>query len=196
MGIYSVKAAISFATYAGVSATSRNKGQTKHGITAKPDPITQLQRTLDLFALYRDEAGKCKESGAALAGCVLLGSALEAALLAMAQCFPHDVQRVVALHKSKELARPATEWSLSQLLLLAHELLWLPTAESPQDRLDPEKAQIGDYAEVIRTIRNLLHPSIYLRECPDKAITDRHLQFSFDVLDEACSRLASTLPKS
>lgn len=118
---------------------------------------------------------------------------MEAALLAMAQCFPGDVRRVIEQRRSKELSRPASEWSLSQLLLLARDLGWLPTAESPGDRLDPGKAQIGDYAEAIRAIRNLLHPSIYLRECPDKAIDEKHLRFSFQVLDAACSCLSDAL---
>ncbi len=145
------------------------------------DKMQSLARTLDLFGLYRDEARKCGDAGAPLAGCVLLGSAMEAALLAMAQCFPEDVGRVVARRKSKELSRPASEWSLSQLLLVAHDLGWLPT---------------GDYAEVVRAMRNLLHPSIYMRECPDKAINGKHLRFSFKVLDAACSCLSDALSRA
>jgi hypothetical protein len=155
-------------------------------------PIERLSRTLDLFHLYRIESRKCKEAGAHLAGCVLLGSALEAALLAMVQCFPPEVGNV-ASRFPRELSRPPSEWSLSQLLLVARELGWLPTASAPSDRLDPSKAEIGDYAEVVRAIRNLLHPSIYLRECPDKAISQGHLEFSFRVLDEACSCLHDAL---
>ena len=155
--------------------------------------IENLAKTLELFQLYRDEARRCQDSGAPLAGCVLLGSAMEAALLAMAQCFPSDVHRVAEHRRSKELSRPASEWSLSQLLLIARDLGWLPSAVTPDDRLDPGKAQIGDYAEVVRAIRNLLHPSIYLRECPDKDINERHLQFSFQVLDAACTCLSDAL---
>ena len=157
------------------------------------DPIERLSKTLELFQIYRDEARKCGEAGAHLAGCVLLGSAMEAALLAMAQCFAEDVEGVVKDCRAKELSRPPSEWSLSQLLLLARNLGWLPSAGAPQDRLDPGKAEIGDYAEVVRAIRNLLHPSIYLRECPDKAISQGHLEFSFRVLEAACSCLHDAL---
>jgi len=158
--------------------------------------LEALGKTLELFNLYRDEARKCGDAGAPLAGCVLLGSALEAALLAMVQCFPADVRRVTKHRGSKELSRPVSEWSLSQLLLLARDLGWLPSAVTPDDRLDPGKAQIGDYAEVVRAIRNLLHPSVYLRECPDKDINERHLRFSFEVLDAACSCLSDALSRA
>ncbi len=157
------------------------------------DPVERLARTLDLFYLYQGEARKCKDAGACLAGCVLLASAMEAALLAMAQCFPADVRRVVDRHKSKELSRPSSEWGLSQLQLVARSLSWLPSASSARDRLDPDKAEIGDYVEVVRAIRNLIHPSIYLRECPDKTINERHLDLSFQVLEAACSRLSDEL---
>jgi len=157
------------------------------------DPVRKLEKTLELFRLYREEAQKCGDAGAHLAGCVLLGSALEAALLAMAQCFPEDVRRTIEAHKSKELARPPSEWSLSQLLLLSRDLRWLPSAGPSTDRFNPDKAKIGDYAEVVRAIRNLLHPSIYLRECPDKSISEKHLRFSFEVLDGACTCLAGSL---
>ena len=159
-------------------------------------PIQRLKKTLELFNLYVDEAQKCRHAGAPLAGSVLLASAMEAALLAMVQCFPDDVGRVVARYRSKELSRPASEWGLSQLLLIARSLDWLPSAGSPEDRLDPRKAGIGDYVEVIRAIRNLVHPSIYLRECPDKSINERHLDLSFRVLEEACDHLSRTLEEA
>jgi hypothetical protein len=155
--------------------------------------LDSLGRTLGFFGLYREEARRCGEAGAHLAGCVLLGSALEAALLAMAQCCADEVARLIERKKSKELSRPPSEWSLSQLLLLARDLGWLPSAGVRKDLLNPKIAQVGDYAEVVRAIRNLLHPSIYLRECPEKAINEKHLQFSFEVLDSACSCLADAL---
>ncbi len=160
------------------------------------NPLQKLSKTLELFELYRSEARKCRSAGAYLSGCVLLASALEAALLAMAQCFPQDVDRVARAYKAKQFSRPASEWSLSQLLTLAKKLNWLPSAGRAEDRLDPQKAGIGDLVEVMRAIRNLLHPSIYLRECPDKAINQKHLEFSFQVLDAACSSLAGTLRRA
>jgi len=160
------------------------------------EPIQRLKKTLELFNLYLDEAQKCRHAGAPLAGSVLLASAMEAALLAMVQCFPGEVGRVVVRYKSKELSRPASEWGLSQLLLIARTLGWLPSAGNPEDRLDPEKAGIGDYVEVIRAIRNLVHPSIYLRECPDKSISEAHLDLSFRVLEEACAHLSRALSEA
>lgn len=160
------------------------------------DPVKRLARTLDLFHRYRDEARRCKDAGAHLAGCVLLASAMEAALLAMVQCFPADVSRIAGRRRSRELSRPSSEWSLSQLQLVARKLNWLPSASNARDRLDPDKAQIGDYVEVVRAIRNLIHPSIYLRECPDKTIGESHLDLSFEVLEKSCARLSEALEKA
>jgi len=158
-------------------------------------PVERLAETLSLFQLYRDEAWKCGNAGAHLAGCVLLASALEAALLAMAQCFPAEVRRFAARSKAREMARPQSEWGLSQLLLIARSLLWLPSARKADDRQSPGKAQVGDYVEVMRAIRNLVHPSIYMREFPEK-IGREHLDLSFKVLDTACSYLARALEEA
>jgi len=160
------------------------------------NPVDRLARTLELFHLYEDEAQRCRDAGACLAGCVLLASAMEAALLAMTQCFPTEVARVVGQHRSKELSRPPSEWSLSQLQLVARSLNWLPSADTLEGRLNPQRAEIGDYVEVIRAIRNLIHPSIYLRECPDKTIGQEHLDLSFQVLLAACSRLSKALEEA
>lgn len=160
------------------------------------DPVERLLSTLRLFEMYRDEARRCREAGACLAGCVLLASAMEAALLAMVQCFPTDIEQLVNGCNRKELSRPPSEWGLSQLLYVARNLGWLPSAARLEDRFDPDKAAIGDYVEIVRAMRNLVHPCIYLRECPDRTISARHLDLSFRVLDAACSHLAAELERA
>ena len=45
------------------------------------------------------------------------------------------------------------------------------------------KAKVGDYAEVIRQLRNLLHPARYLKDHYRKRITRKHTQLVFDTMD-------------
>lgn len=155
--------------------------------------LSALIETVNLFSFYRDEAERCRDSGAYLASCVLLASALEAALLAMSECFSEEVERFAKRSQAKELSRPRSEWGLSQLLLVARSLGWLPSSREDIRSLRTDKAQVGDYVEVVRVIRNLIHPAIYLRECPGEAITQKHLDISYRVLEIACRCLSDRL---
>ncbi|MGI6662280.1 MAG: hypothetical protein ACOX4B_02200 [Bacillota bacterium] len=155
--------------------------------------VTSLCEIIALFTFYRDEAERCRESGAYLASCVLLASALEAALLAMAECFAREVAEFKRKSRAKELSRPRREWGLSQLLFIARNLGWLPSSHREIENLDPHDAKVGDYIEVVRVIRNLIHPGIYLREYPGQAITEKHLDISYKVLEIACECLSGRL---
>ncbi|HHY45431.1 MAG TPA: hypothetical protein GX512_06965 [Firmicutes bacterium] len=155
--------------------------------------LNSLCEIIALFTFYRDEAERCRESGAYLASCVLLASALEAALLAMAECFAREVSEFTRRSRAKELSRPRKEWGLSQLLLIARNLDWLPSSHREIESLDPHDAKVGDYIEVVRVIRNLIHPGIYLREYPGEAITEKHLDISYRVLEIACECLSGKL---
>lgn len=155
-----------------------------------------FQETIRLFELYREEAAKCREANAPLAGCVALASALEAALLIMVRCFPEDIHNFKKTCHSKEFQRPVKDWGLSQLISAAKHLEWLPSSHQDIDQLDPDRAQVGDYVELVRIIRNFVHPSIYLREYVGERITEKHLDLSFTVLDVACAHLASRLKET
>jgi hypothetical protein len=148
---------------------------------------------VSLFAFYRDEAERCKAGGAYLASCVLLASALEAALLAMVECFSQEVAAFANRSSARELSRPRSEWGLSQLLLVARNLGWLPSNRRGKRQVETGAAQVGDYVEVVRVIRNLIHPAIYLREYPGEAITEKHLDISYKVLEVACECLSDRL---
>ncbi len=166
--------------------------ESRHTVTNLPGPET-LAEVLKVFELYKDEAAKCAEADACLAGCVLLASALEASLLAMTRCFPVEVARFAASSKARELGRPASDWGLSQLLTVARGLRWLPESEETQARMDPERAQVGDLVDVIRMVRNLIHPAIYLKDYEGERLDSRALEVSFRILDASCSSLTARL---
>ena len=103
-----------------------------------------LLRFLNRSAL---ELKKCDKSGAYLAGCVLLGAALEYTLNAMIRMFPH---RVYARGYSLK-----HHWTLAELNRLARDCHWFDEAAF-------------NAAERIRHNRNLLHPNWYASSKPPR----------------------------
>ncbi len=74
--------------------------------------------------------------------------------------------------------KPLETWNLFDLLTVAKERNWLPVGSSFEDEWDDASAQIGDYGDVIRQIRNLVHPIRYALDLPRKRITKRYLDIS------------------
>ncbi len=140
---------------------------------------------LRLARLYQREAERCQESKAYLAGCVMIGAAFEASLLAFANCYPEEALGSVAAPRRKRTIKPLIDWSLAELLAVAKECNWLPSALSLNDEWDEAKAKIGDYGEVIRQIRNLVHPARYALDWPRKRITKNIWKLTFKILDVA-----------
>lgn len=138
--------------------------------------------------LYRREAKKCREGKAYLAGCILIGAAFEAILLAMAHCFKEDVFEW-AKSTNRLSEKPLIKWSLNELIQAAKQLGWLPSVLSLQEEFDEKRAQIGDYAEAIRTYRNLVHPARYLADFHGKRVTKHYLVASFEIIDTATDYL-------
>ena len=93
------------------------------------------------------EAVKCVETGAPLSAIFMCGSILEGVLLAVALKNPADFNRATASPKHKDTAkvRPFQEWSLANLIDVAHEVGVL--------RLDVKK-----FGHVVRDFRNYIHP--------------------------------------
>jgi hypothetical protein len=59
-----------------------------------------------------------------------------------------------------------------------------------------KKAQIGDYTEVLRQIRNLIHPTQYMLSSPRKRITKRYLEMSFEICEVATEYLLNKVGES
>ncbi|MBI3666396.1 MAG: hypothetical protein HY236_09275 [Acidobacteria bacterium] len=149
----------------------------------------QYSQTLRLFRAYRREAKRCAESKAYLAGCVMLGAALETLLLTTANCFPEEVSSVHHLPTSKGKPKPLLQWSLADLLRVAKQLRWLPSELSLGDNWDRRRAKVGDYAEVLRMVRNLIHPGYYVEHHSPSRVTRKYLEHWFDVLQAAATFL-------
>ncbi len=153
----------------------------------------QVDEILRLQGYYYREAKKCRAAKAYLSGCAMLGASLEAALIGMVNCFADEVTDRGALPRSKGRTKPLLNWNLSELLRVAKKMNWLPAGLALEEEWNRRRARIGDYAEVVRILRNLVHPARYLSEHARRRITSRHLSLAFEVLEIAVRNLESNL---
>jgi hypothetical protein len=153
-------------------------------------------KVLRLVRVYLREAEKCRDSKAFLAGCVMIGAAFEALLLAFANCYPDEASTSQAAPRRQASVKPLLDWSLAALLAVAKERSWLPSGLSRDDEWDGARAQIGDYGEVLRQIRNLVHPVRYAIDFPRGQITERYLETCFEILYVASDHLLNKIEHS
>jgi hypothetical protein len=168
----------------------------KHEFLLSDEEFNQLQHTI---STYRRETAKCRKAGAYLAGCVMAAASLEALLLGMVQCFPEEALSAPSCPKRRTGPKKLRQWGLSELLAVARELTWLPAELTRQDEFDTNRAAIGDYTEVVRQIRNLVHPVRYLEEMPQKRFTKKYLEMTENIIavasEHLCDRLAAAILK-
>jgi hypothetical protein len=143
---------------------------------AEQKELGRLQR------LYWKEAIRCEEAKAYLAGCVMLGSALETVLILMIDVYSEEAERTGKVPISKGRPKPLLKWDLAELLAVAKAAGWLPSALDLDDDWNWRKAKIGDYAEVVRMMRNLAHPARYLKDHHGRRVTNKYLQRRFDTV--------------
>jgi hypothetical protein len=135
-----------------------------------------------LSQFYWKEAGRCEEAKAYLARCVMLGSALETLLILMINCYSDEADQTGRVPMRKGKPKPLLDWQFIELLRVAKAAQWLPSALNLDDCWNTRKARIGDYAEVVRQVRNLAHPVRYVEDHHRKRVTRKYLQWQFDVV--------------
>ena len=135
-----------------------------------------------LQRFYWKEALRCEKAEAYLAGCVMLGSALETQLILMVNVYPDEAEQTGEAPKKAGKVKPLMDWNLGGLLRVAKAAQWLPSALDLADAWHGRKARIGDYAEVVRMVRNLAHPARYAVDHHRAHVTRKYLQRQFDVV--------------
>ena len=145
----------------------------------------QCNEVLRLSRAYHREAHRCKDAKAYLAGCIMMGAALEASLLAFVDCYLDAALCSTIAPKKRGITKPLAEWSLGELLAVVKERGWLPTGLSLDEEWNGKKAQIGDWSEVLRKLRNLIHPARYMLDLQHKRVTKRYLEMSFKTFEVA-----------
>ena len=117
-----------------------------------------------LYRMYLREARRCERANAYLAGCVMLGSALETLLSLMVEVFADDAEKTGKIPTKKGRPKSLVDWDLGELLRVAKAAKWLPAALELSDEWNSRKARIGDHAEIVRMVRNLAHPGRYRKD--------------------------------
>lgn len=150
-------------------------------------PFTTLsdEEEKELYRLsrfYWQEAIRCEESKAYLAGCVMLGSALETLLVLMINIYADEAEQTGKVPTVKGKPKPLLDWQFVELLRVAKAAKWLPSVLNLEDRWSNKTARIGDYAEVVRQVRNLAHPARYVEDHRGKRVNAKYLRRQFEVV--------------
>lgn len=153
----------------------------------------QYNEVLRLSRVYYREAQKCMDSKAYLAGCVMMGAALEASLLAFANCYSNEALRSSSAPTKRGNIKPLVDWRFQELLAVAKDQGWLQSSLSLEEEWNDKNAQIGDWAEVLRQIRNLIHPVRHMFDLPRKRITKRYLETAFEIFEVASDYLLNKI---
>jgi len=156
----------------------------------------QFQKLMQLYRLYRREAEKCIDAKSYLAGCVMIGAALEADLVAMCHCYSDEIPTELIPKLKNGQPKPLLKWSFFQLLQVARECGWLPARLELNDEWDQKKAHIGDYAVVVKEMRNLVHASCYITDFARSRMTKRRMEMCFEILEVASDHLQAKLHAS
>jgi hypothetical protein len=150
-----------------------------------------------LLSFYKREADRCSKARAFLAGCVMTGAELETALLLMVNIYSEEAIGTGKCPHKKKTIKPLLEWNLGELLRIAKAAGWLPSAlVYGKDEWSNRKAKVGDYAEVLREMRNLAHPARYMEDHYRKRVTKKHLGLVFDTINAASDWLYARVEKS
>jgi hypothetical protein len=97
-----------------------------------------------LCSLYRREADRAIAAKAYLAGCVMIGAALESDLLAMCYCYPDEISEELIPKRKNGEPKDFLDWTFFQLLRVARECGWLPARLSPHEDLDQKRANVAE----------------------------------------------------
>jgi hypothetical protein len=150
-----------------------------------------------LLRFYNREADRCCEAHAFLAGCVMAGAELETVLLLMVNAYPGEAVATNKCPRKEKAIKPLLDWNLAELLRVAKVAGWLPSAlVYGEDEWSSRKAKAGDYAEVVREMRNLAHPARYMEDHYRKRVTRKHLHLVFETINSASSWLYARVEKS
>src|SRR5262249_28680119 len=138
--------------------------------------------------LYHREAKRCERTKAYLSGCVMAGAALEALLLAMVAMYGAELPgNLVPRPKGKP--KKLLAWTLADMVRAARGAGWLPAGMELDSRWNGRRARIGDYAEALRQIRNLVHAARFLQDHSQRRVTRKYLRQSLEILDASRSHL-------
>ena len=154
---------------------------------------TQLAELLRIMDVYHDEAERCLSSGAHLAACVMLAAELEAVLLATASVNAEEVDESPKRPEQKGKPKPLIDWNLWESLRLARDLHWLPSDWSIDVDVDGRLIRADDHADLLRKVRNLIHPARYIQDFLGGHVTEAELHTCYRVVEDVIDHLGRML---
>lgn len=121
-----------------------------HILPEHPPDFSTLVRDPTLGAILEKrwrEVQQCVDAEAYLAAIVMMGSLLEGMLLSVVTAHPSQANQTAAAPKDSRSGKPKPfgEWTLSQLIEVAHACGWL-------------QRDVRDFSQELRDYRNLVHP--------------------------------------
>jgi hypothetical protein len=132
------------------------------------------------------------DAKAYLAGCVMVAANLEAALMCMCNIYSSDIlDASIPTHKGKP--KPLLKWNLHELLYVARDCGWLPAGLPLDADWNKKEAKIGDYAYVLKKIRNLVHAGPFVAETSWSTVTKQRLEWCYEVFNVANEHLLSKI---
>jgi hypothetical protein len=130
----------------------------------------EFRRMLDISEHYFSEAKRCRAGKAYLAGTVMVGAALEAALMCMVACDSSKIAAWTGAPRWRHRLKPLPRWSITELIEAGEFAGWLPRSLRGSG-WDSSRALPGDYAELLREFRNLVHPARYSQDFAHERFT-------------------------
>ncbi len=148
----------------------------------------------NLAFLYRKEARKCSFFRAHLSGCILIGAAFEALLLASINSFPeYVIESNNAPRTRNKKIKALKKWTLGELINVSKEIGLLTTPNLENSNWQNIEVNPENYYEVVQKTRNLVHPVKYMDEVGKKRITKKQLEICFEIVYSASDCLYKAL---
>ena len=145
----------------------------------------QFQKLNELIAEIEKEIEKCESARAYLAGCILIGAALESLLLAVVDIYPDEVKNAIAeinKQEKKKIKFKPLSWGLGLLIEIAIKCNWFPYKGTQ----GPEEGEIGDWlTKYVKELRDFVHPGRVLRYYIDISIRKEHFESARHLYDVA-----------
>lgn len=152
--------------------------------------MTRFDKLMEIQKSYNREAKKCGKNKQYISGCIMLGSSLEAGLLAMCLLYPHMLRKSNTYSQKVKSRKRLWRADLYILLEIARDLNWLPS-----DRRYYRKT-VADYGHITRELRNFVHPGFWVREYRSQKIKRDQFETSFEILEVVNDCLLEVIRKS
>ena len=158
-----------------VAAEPAQPEEVKADAAANDVTLEDYLRIVAMAVAKLEEAERCAQAESFEPACVMVGAAVESALIAHVCIFQAEVRAAKLWRKRRnrktntEEEKPLLDWALEDLIRVAVKMKWLPVAAGvpASDPVGKLAGEVGDAVRFIQEVRNLVvHPG--------KAIRDEH----------------------